>query len=307
MKTRNDQTRGCERRVLRAAVMVSAFAVVIAPAPAQDTGDTTAGAADRTALWAAPMFEPARPDVLGLALASKRVELKSSVPGRIDELMVEDLDAVTAGQDVARIDDAEPRVRVERARLAAETTTAIEMAELEVEATAHQVKKLTELDRSASSWERKQAEIALKQAEVRVKLEQEAHDLAQLDLSYAEAILDDYRMRAPFNGRVIRVLVEAGVSVEIDNPLMIVAQLDPLEAHLYLPLEWFDRLKRGDRYYLAAGAPVDGEVIGVVKNVDLEIDPASQTFRAVFTIDNPDERLPARFQITALRPVDGAP
>ena len=47
-----------------------------------------------------------------------------------------------------------------------------------------------------------------------------------------------------------------------------------------------------------AGPPANGEVTAVLDTIDPVIDPASQTFRCVFTIDNREARMPAGFTVS---------
>ena len=106
-----------------------------------------------------------------------------------------------------------------------------------------------------------------------------------------------YDIRAPFDGTVISILSEAGAMLSETDRILGLAQLDPLEARLNLPVELFGQLTIGQRYTLLADEPINGELVGTLKTVSPIIDTASQTFLCVFTIENPEGRLPAGFTV----------
>jgi multidrug efflux pump subunit AcrA (membrane-fusion protein) len=99
---------------------------------------------------------------------------------------------------------------------------------------------------------------------------------------------------------VTRIPAEPGISLTTETPILLLAQITNLEAQLYLPMEYYGKLKVGQSYPLAAAEPVDRTIQATLRNIDPIIDPASRTFRCVFAIPNTDESLPAGFSVRLL-------
>lgn len=222
--------------------------------------------------------------------------------GILAQLAVEEGQAVQEGQLLARLNDDVQRARVEAAELAAKSTSEIKRTELAWE----EAKILTDnienihSKEAASEWEVRRMRLQRDQAEMAHQLAKEQHEVDQVSLKRERAALDQYSIKAPFAGRVTRVAVQNGVSLTTETPILLLAQITSLEAQLYLPIEYYGKLKIGADYSLAAGEPVNRTISGKLKNVDPIIDPASRTFRCVFTIPNPDESLPAGFSVRLL-------
>ena len=81
------------------------------------------------------------------------------------------------------------------------------------------------------------------------------------------------------------------------DKILILADLDPLEAQLNLPVQMYGKLTVGETYTLVADDLIGGELKGRLKTISPIIDTASQTFRCVFSIPNPGLRLPAGFTV----------
>ena len=96
---------------------------------------------------------------------------------------------------------------------------------------------------------------------------------------------------------VIERNAEPGATLTQTDPVLAVAALDPLEAHINLPVRVYDSLQVGAVYQLKAGDPISATVPARLKHVYRIIDTASETVRCVFTIENPDAKLIAGFPV----------
>ncbi len=247
----------------------------------------------------APGFE-----MQGLALPVKQVTLSAPMKGILAEMLVEEGDRVAVDQVLAKMDDRLQAVTTEGARLQAQSTTEIRKADLaaeEAQIMFENIQRIHATD-AASEWEVRRMRLQRDHAQATAEQARENHDLAQVRLRLEEERLALYHVRAPFDATVIRTLADPGVSLETQDKLLALARLDVLEAQIFLPVDLYGRLERGATYTLGAGSPVHGELSAVLKTIDPIIDPASQTFRCVFVIDNPDQRLPAGFGVRLLWP-----
>jgi RND family efflux transporter MFP subunit len=240
----------------------------------------------------------------GLALPVKQVTLSAPMNGILAEMLVEEGDRVAAEQVLAKKDDRLQAVTAEGARLQAQSMTEIRKADLAAEEAQIMFENISRIHSTdaASEWEVRRMRLQRDQAQAVADQARENHELAQVRLRLEEERLSLYHVRAPFDATVIRTLAEPGVSLEAQDPLLALANLETLEAQIFLPVALYGRLERGVTYTLEAGSPVYGELQGALKTVDAIIDPASQTFRCVFVIDNADQRLPAGFGVRLLWP-----
>ncbi len=235
----------------------------------------------------------------GLVYPSKQVDLTAPLGGVLKAIEVAEGENVKADRVLAQMDDAIQKVVVEAARMQWESQADIRRAQLELDEAQIMLDRIEDVAKrgAAKEWEVRRTRVQRDLAQVNydAALRQKKLDKTSLDLELER--LSRYQLKAPFDGRVIRTLAEPGATLtEIDKVLSLYA-LDPLEARLFLPTALYGKLQVGRRYKLSAGDPVNAELVGVLKTVDTVIDPASETFRCVFTIDNPDTKLPSGFTV----------
>lgn len=288
-------TRICTR--LRLILAAACFAgVALAPAEAQRFGEPLhAGSA-------APRLDEHR----GLALPSRSVTLSAPVDGTLASILAVEGEAVNAGDLIAQMDDAVQAAVVETARVRMASDAGIKRAAAERKAAS------AELDRVRSSHERNAASsLELLRAEARFDTAAADHDLAQQShaidawtLRLEQARLDEYSLRAPFDGVVILHEAEPGTSLQQSTPVVTLAKLDTLEAEIHLSVD-FGMPEVGRRYTLKAGSPVRRDVVATLTFVSPVIDPASRTFRCKFVIANDERSLPAGFDVSlaSLEPI----
>lgn len=281
-------------------VMAALQGLSVAEAPAQDGVAPTALSRD---------FAADAAEMQGLALPIKQVALSAPMKGILAEMLVKEGDKVKADQILVMMDDKLQAVAVEGARLQAQSTTEIRKADLtaeEAQIMLDNIEKIHATD-AASEWEVRRSRLQRDQALATAVQAREQHELAQVRLRLEEEKLALYHVRAPFDATVIRTLAEPGVSLETQDKLLSLAKLDELEAQIFLPVDFYGKLQPGQVYALRAGVPVNADLPATLKTVSPMIDPASQTFRCVFVIDNHDEALPAGFGVRLVWPEPSRP
>ncbi len=239
--------------------------------------------------------------VEGIVVPSARVTLAAPLDGIVEALPFEENDAVKAGDVVARMDDAIQQVEVLKARVRVESQAALEEAEL------IQQEMQIMLDRAedamsrnaASDWEVRRARLQRDQAIANVQSTKDSMTLAQAELQLQQELLAKHQLKAPFDGRVLRQLVEPGATLQRGGEMLVLVQLDPLEAEVFMPIEAYGLLRAGQTYTLTADPSItDQPLTTTLKTIDPLIDSASRTFRCVFEIPNPGETLPAGFEVS---------
>jgi len=83
---------------------------------------------------------------------------------------------------------------------------------------------------------------------------------------------------------------------------MILAQIDPLNVEVILPVGQLPFIKVGVRAKVIPEAPIGGQYIAEVKIVDRVIDAASGTFGVRLELPNPNNRLPAGLKCKVIFP-----
>jgi RND family efflux transporter MFP subunit len=229
--------------------------------------------------------------------------------GVLREILVREGQTVEKDQILAQMDNRVAEAEVRLAQAICARSGAMARAEYELKLADNVLNRLlsvedrqavSELEVDQARSRRDEANAALAQAH-----EQALEARIQLDLALAR--LETHNVRAPFAGRILRIDARTGETVTEADPLLTLANLKTLRTELYVPIEWYPRLKVGQSYQLAASAPVDQRVSAILAAVAPVIDAATQTFRCVFEIDNDDLRLPAGFAVRFIRPTQDHP
>lgn len=228
-------------------------------------GIALAMAADARAADEGPLIE-------GIVKPARQVVLKSSVVARVQRVSVEEAQRLEAGEPLVQLDAAVQEAVVRHA----------EAGKRQADLVLESVRKM-ESSRAATPLEVLRAQLDAEQAAATLALERER--------------LSQYTLRAPFAGYVLRLQAREGSSVTEEDPVATFAELDALVAEFQLPADWYDAIAVGGRYSFEAGPPVNSTITGQCQTREPAIDPASQTFRCVFRIDNREAHLPAGFRV----------
>lgn len=245
--------------------------------------------------------------VRGLVRPSQQVTLRSPLNEQLDRLHVAEGDRVEQGQALVELDSRQQAMAVEAARFEAESEAQLRKARLAVEEAIFSLEQLEDLAAKdvAGEWEIRRARLQKRQAEADHELARERAEQARLQYELQQAKLERYTIRAPFAGIVHRIQAEAGTLLSGDQEILSLIALHPLHAVVYVPVRDYGELVLGQPYRFDAAAPVNEELTGELITIDPLLDPASQSFRCVFRIENPGAVLPAGFTVELLGPVVG--
>ena len=222
---------------------------------------------------------------------SKEVELTAPLGEIVADILVEEMQPVKAGQVLIQMDD-----ELQRSQVA--------VKEIEVKysdaqfAEAEQTWKYT-----VEVFEKKAgSEAEVRRNKLLMDTRRMAVGVAQEQLNAERVKLQHYQIKAPFDGEILRIDAEKGARLSQGDVALTMVSRDPLEAKLDLPVALMNELRVGQEYLFSAGEPVNGQLRGKLKTLDRNINFASRTFRCVFTITNPDLRLPSGFEVRLIWP-----
>ncbi|MEL7464521.1 MAG: efflux RND transporter periplasmic adaptor subunit [Pseudomonadota bacterium] len=254
-------------------------------------------AAIRIALAAGAVFAATQAiaqEVSGVLEPVRSVELRPVIDAAIAEVLVEEGDLVKAGAPLVRFDES-----VQRARVAAAAATPadarIARAGVSVESAQSTFERV---DRAASrggapKWEVAQAQFLLREAQADLRLAEDLKTADEARRALEEALLGQFAVAAPFDGLVTEVTATVGETAARSEPLLVLEDFSTLEAVVFAPVADRASLRQGGRYVARLGPPLDLEVEATLRFVEPRIDPASQTVKAIFVIDNAGQNAPA--------------
>ena len=242
-----------------------------------------------------PMAATAEPVELdGLIEPFLIVKVGSAVPGIIESVKVERGDLVKKGQVLAKLQAGVERANLELARARFEMQGTIKSRQARLEYTQRKQQRMEglfkkkvipfeEMDESRTNKEL--AERELEEA-------MENIGLAKLEYKRSIEVVNRMIIRSPIKGVVMERFLSPGEYLE-DQPIMTIAQIDPLNVEVFAPVEFLGLIKVGMVAKVRPMAPVGGSYTATVKIVDRVVDAASGTFGIRLEIPNPKYRLPA--------------
>ncbi len=166
--------------------------------------------------------------------------------------------------------NAERDVQVARAELA------------QAEAAARMSLVRAEKDYAVADAERRRIEMT---AELELQEARKTLAVAESNTAFARLELEGCAISAPYDGRVVEVLVQAQEWVQRGQPLIEIVDDKVLRAEVLVPSKVYSRVKLGLRVPIRV-IELDREVTGTVSNIAANLDPASKTFRIYAEVDN---------------------
>lgn len=282
----------------------------VAPKPGTSpVGDSTSNTAAETVRDAQSETTP-KPDPLvlgeeeilpGIVQPARDVQMAFPLDGILRKIEVSAGDSVEPNQPLAALDCRVPEAAVAAAEAEVRKKAGLESAQHDIDLAQSYLTRLQKSGARGATTEASidEARTRLKKARTVHAAELERRDQAELNLKLEQARLAQHRLKAPFAARVTQVIAEEGAAVGSRDPVLRLVCLELLEVELHLPSRVYGRLKLGREVSLHSS--LGGVLKGKLRHVDPIIDAAMDTFRCVFEIANPGEKLPAGFAVTLRR------
>lgn len=235
------------------------------------------------------------------------LKLGTPVPGLLSDVLVDRGAVVKKGEIVARLESGVEEAALELAKARAEDDSAVRSGRAKVEFQRRKAERATELRKNdnipVSTADEaitgaRVAESDLDQAEVSLKL-------ARLETTRANEVLKQRTIRSPIDGVVVERTLGPGEYVFDQAHLITVAQIDPLNVEVSLPLTEFGKIRPGMRAEVYPEEPVGSRYTATVTIVDHVFDAASGTIGVRLEVPNPDYALPAGLKCQVRFPWEG--
>ncbi|MCG2593347.1 efflux RND transporter periplasmic adaptor subunit [Ramlibacter sp. XY19] len=228
---------------------------------------------------------------------NQTVEVRSSVEGIIEKVLVQRGDRVRAGQVLVQLESAAEASAVQLARTRAEAQGRLQSAENRLEYAHKKLERQSQLEQQkfVSVQARDEAEAEKRILESELRAAREDKEQALLDARHAQDVLNRRVLRSPFDGIVLDRMLNPGDLAESGTgrkPILKLVQVEPLRVEVVLPLAAWGKLKPGQAATVLPEA-LGGSHAATVKVIDSVFDTASGTFGVRLEMPNGGARVPA--------------
>ncbi|MDB5791875.1 MAG: efflux transporter periplasmic adaptor subunit [Massilia sp.] len=208
--------------------------------------------------------------------------VKSKVSGVVLSTTVREGMNVTAGQVIARLDDADARARLaQQAALLKEADARLAMA-AKNQANSQALLKQNYISQNSFDTISNSVELA-----------QAASDAARAQLALARIALNDTVIRAPLSGVVSKRFVQAGEKLSPDSPVMAIVDLAHLTLDAQVPASDIARVQAGQDVRFKVDG-FDGRVFsGKVARINPATEAGSRSLLVYISVANDDGMLRA--------------
>lgn len=198
--------------------------------------------------------------------ADQEAAVVAKVGGEVRSLLVEEGQAVKAGQVLARLDGDQLRLEAAKAQAT--------LAKLE-----RDYKRNVELHEKGLM-----SPGAFENLKYEVEAQRASYDMTRLQLSYTE-------IRAPIDGVLAERRIKVGNTIKPNDELFRIVDMKPLLAYVHVPERELDRLKPGQPAQIQVDAVPGQQFVGRVARLSPVVDPATATFKVTIELDDPTARL----------------
>jgi RND family efflux transporter MFP subunit len=213
----------------------------------------------------------------GVVRARYESDLGFRVAGKMIARLVNTGDRVRAGDVVAQLDPRDLQLQVQSAEAELNAATS-NLAQAAADEVRYQNLRKTGFA-AIADYERKKA--ARDEAEGRLERAQRALDLARNQLTYAD-------LKADADGVITAVLAEAGQVVALGQAVARLAHRGEMEAAVALPETRLNEAREARASVRLWSGP-DRRFAAHLRELSPQADPATRTYAARFTLENPDD------------------
>lgn len=238
----------------------------------------------------------------GFVVARTKASISSKLPGRLAKLVVEEGDHVRKGEIIGELESAEYEAAV---RQSASDILNARAAELEAQARRTQAQRDAERARAlfqkslTSEQSVQDAETALAAAQAQVEAAAARVSAAEAQRAAAEANLENTRIRAPFDGTVLRKDAEVGEVVAPSvagggltrGAVVTMADLATLEVEVDVNEAYIAEIERGQPAVILLDAYPAESFRGHVRQIVPTADRQKATVLVRVALDTTDTRI----------------
>ena len=269
-------------------------------------------------------------EAVGSLFPLEEVNVSSEVEGRVEQVLVDVGDHVSAGQTIVKVVPTELQLTYDQQRAALQQAKARlglpdNSEEVKDIKNAAEVKKAAaDLADAEQKFQRARTlfeqgltpKQSYDEAESRYNAARAAYDLSvqtvenlrgQLAQSRAATALaqkkvNDSNIRAPFAGQIKERSVTQGQYLKVQTPVMVIVNIDPLRVRLRVPEKMAAWVKVGQQVTVSVEAFPDRTFTGKITRINPSVDQQTRAFEVEALIDNHEALLKPGFFVKATIP-----
>ncbi len=250
-------------------------------------------AVSMTAFLLAPaaLVPAATLEVDGLIEPNMVVDVGTPAEGIVEKVAVDRSSLIGKGEPLVQLESSVETMAVKKAKLVASFDGIIHLQQAQLDFAKRVHNRLRELN-AVSIQDKDQAATDVVLTLHRLEKAKEERELAAIELKKAEAVLKRRTIRSPISGIVTERYVSPGEYVN-NQPLLRIAQVDPLRIETIIAAQYFGRLQPGMQARVVPELAEYKHRTAVVTVIDRVIDSASNTFRVRLELPNSDNEIPS--------------
>jgi len=213
-------------------------------------------------------------------------------PGRIALIYFKEGDSVKGGHVLVQLDDTIERAQLAQIKAESENTTQIRASEASLAQRRVDLKKLEKAAarKAATELEVEHAKLSVQIAELSLELAKFEHEQAKRKYHEQSVRVENMRIKSPIDGRIEKIQVEAGESVNALADVIQVVQIDPVWIDVPVPLVRASTLEPGKTAKVEFPGPQKTSTEGTIVFVAAVADAASGTLRVRVEVPNKTRR-----------------
>jgi RND family efflux transporter MFP subunit len=227
----------------------------------------------------------------GLIEPYEVVNIGAPTVGIVAKVTVDRGSSVEKGQVLVELESSLERATLEKAKAMATFDGEIGLQQTQL-AFANRVHDRVKPLAAISTHDKDQAATEILLTQYRLEKAHENLTLAKLEQKRTEAALALRSIKSPIPGVVVERYVSPGEYAN-SQPLLRVAQIDPLRVEVIVPAQMFGKIKPGMNATIVPELPEYGEHTAKVTIVDKVIDSASSTFGVRLEMPNEKQKMPS--------------
>jgi len=223
---------------------------------------------------------------------SADITLSYVQPGRVARVYFKEGEWVKAGQVLIQQDDAVEQIQLAQLEAASEDTTQIQASEASLAQKRVDLKKLEKAAASnaATELEVEYAKLSVKMAELSLQLAEFEHEQAKRKYNELKVQIEKMSLKSPIDGRIEKIHVETGESINALADVVRVVRIDPLWIDVPVPLVKATALSYGKTARVRFPKPNMVSIEGRIIYIAAVADAASSTLRVRIEVPNKSNR-----------------
>jgi RND family efflux transporter MFP subunit len=230
--------------------------------------------------------------VRAITTPSSDITLSFVQPGRIAKVHFTEGQWVKAGQMLVQQDDSVEKIQLAQLRAASEDVTQVQASDASLAQKKVDLEKIQKAaaQKAATELEMQHAKLSVTIAALSLKLARFEHEQAGRKYDEVKAQVEKMSLFSPIDGRIEKIHVETGESINALTDVVRVVKIDPLWIDVPVPLDKATDLSISKKAIVIFPSPNRVSVEGSIIFISAVADAASGTLRVRIEVPNKSNR-----------------